>query len=593
MATPALSNVRTSAAWARIVPFQRPQPGDNLSLGVSWGFVSMPLIAAVVSMTMVASLVASATRVPSHAPDVSVIVQEAAQAVYQPIEATLNLGGKVVRQLPIIHAFEARLPADRVYALSHSPGVVSVSPNYGIHLNMDGDGYDATSNMGSMFNVTKAIGAQTLWDEGITGQGVDVALVDTGVDPQPDFAGRLINGVDVSFDSQSYKRRYGDGFGHGTHMAGIIAGNDSRMPAGDTYLDPNYFDGVAPDARIVNVKAASKNGVTDVSQVIAGIDWVVQHRHDNGMNIRVLNLSFGTDGTQKYTIDPLAYAVERAWRAGIVVVAAAGNSGMGTVKLDDPAYDPFVIAVGASQFNGDLSADDDTVTDFSSRGDANRHPDLVAPGKSIISLRVAGSYIDSRNPNARVGTAFFKGSGTSQAAAVVSGAAALLLSDRPGLSPDDVKALFTDNADAMPTADPDAAGAGRIDVAAADAASVPSDDDQGFNQSTGTGSIQASRGDEVIQDLTGVPLTGDVDIFGQPYNVATSGNSWSGGWWNGNKWSGNSWSGNSWSGTAWQGNSWSGNSWSSGAWMGNSWSTAVWSGNSWSGCMWSSAGYDD
>src|SRR5438093_8645645 len=112
-------------------------------------------------------------------------------------------------------------------------------------------------------------------------------------------------------------------------MAGIIAGHDDNVSASE-YTNHDNFMGVAPDARIVNVKVASASGATDVSQVIAAIDWVVQHRTDNGMNIRVLNLSFGTDGTQDYRVDPLAYAAEVAWRKGITVVVAAGNSGYGT-----------------------------------------------------------------------------------------------------------------------------------------------------------------------------------------------------------------------------------------------------------------------
>src|SRR5207249_6242881 len=139
----------------------------------------------------------------------------------------------------------------------------------------------------------------------------------------------------------------------------------------------------------------------DVSQVIAAIDWVVQHRTDNGMNIRVLNLSFGTDGTQDYRVDPLAYAAEVAWRKGITVVVAAGNSGYGTAQLNNPAYDPYVIAVGADDTKGTQSTSDDIIPDWSSRGDGTRNPDIVAPGKSIVSLRDTGSQIDLNHPEGR------------------------------------------------------------------------------------------------------------------------------------------------------------------------------------------------
>ena len=143
-------------------------------------------------------------------------------------------------------------------------------------------------------------------------------------------------------------------------MAGLIAGNDGQAGG---------YRGVAPDARIVSLKVGVADGGADVSQMIAAIDWVVQHRNDNGMNIRVLNLSYGTNSTQPYGIDPLAYAVEQAWKAGIVVVAAAGNSGYqngaSAQGLADPAYDPQILAVGAADTMGTAAPWDDQVAPFS------------------------------------------------------------------------------------------------------------------------------------------------------------------------------------------------------------------------------------
>src|SRR5204863_415455 len=156
------------------------------------------------------------------------------------------------------------------------------------------------------------------------------------------------------------------------------------------------------------------NGATDVSQVLAGIDWVVQHRNDNGMNIRVVNLSFGTDSTQSYLLDPLAYAAEVAWLHGIVVVVSAGNTGFGSAQLNDPAYDPYVLAVAADDTKGSDSPDDDAIPDFQTRGNAVRHPDLVAPGKSIVGLRDPGSFIDQAFPAGRLSrTRLFRGCGSS------------------------------------------------------------------------------------------------------------------------------------------------------------------------------------
>jgi serine protease AprX len=558
-------------------------PDRPISYGVSWDFCIRLLLIAAIATTSAAPVARLAQAI---ADQIGVIVRELPGTGNAPENTVRSLGGKVEFQLPLINGFSAHLPASAMSALAASPGVAEVTPDGEVHFNMAGDGYDGTTNFGSLYNTAKAIGATSLWTQGITGDGIDVAVIDTGVDPASDFDGRLLNGPDISFDSQKLKTRYVDGYGHGTHMASIIGARDARLPDGASLDNPDYFVGMAPGARILNVKVGAYNGVTDVSQVIAAIDWVVQHRQSDGLNVRVLNLSFGTDGKQDYVLDPLTYAVERAWFAGIVVVASAGNEGFGTDKLDDPAYDPFVIAVGADTLNGTLTAADDTVPDFSNRGVASRRPDLVAPGKSIIGLRVPGSYIDMKFPEGRIGDRYFKGSGTSQATAVVSGAAALLLDARPGLSPDQVKNLLMSTATAMPAADADGRGAGRLDVASAEAAPTPLLG-QTFVRATGAGSIQLARGSALIKDKFGIQLIGDVDIFGHPYSVALSGNSWSGGVWNGNSWSGNSWSGNSWSGNSWSGNSWSGNSWSAEAWDGNSWS-----GNSWSGAIYSMAKVD-
>ena len=162
-----------------------------------------------------------------------------------------------------------------------------------------------------------------------------MAVLDTGVAPVPGLSDKIVNGPDLSLDYQGGLPESVDAYGHGTHMAGIIAGRDAG-----SLTDPTHFVGVAPDARIVNVKVGAADGATDVSQVIAGIDWVVQHRHDNGLNIKVLNLSFGTLSTQSYTVDPLAYAAEVAWTHGVMVVAAAGNDGTADEATRRPGVRP-------------------------------------------------------------------------------------------------------------------------------------------------------------------------------------------------------------------------------------------------------------
>jgi serine protease AprX len=449
--------------------------------------------------------------------------------------------------------------------------------------------------------VAAAVNADDMWAKGYTGKGVGVALIDTGVVPvQGLTSGNVVVGPDLSLDSQAPQGNL-DGFGHGTHMAGIIAGNDGTATG---------FKGIAPQAKLLSIRVGAHDGAADVSQLIAAVDWVVQHRNDNGMNVRVLNLAFGTDGTQATTLDPLTHAIENAWRAGITVVVSGGNKGNTQASLDNPARDPFVIAVGADDFHATNGSADDTVPVFSSRGSLGRHVDILAPGQSIASLRNPGSVVDVEYPGAVVDTRFFKGSGTSQAAAVVSGSVALLLQQRPDLTPDDVKRML------MTTAQPvagglQAAGSGLINVQAAGAAPRPLLP-QTFATSTGLGTIEGARGSAHVGVEGGADLTGEQDIFGKAWQPAdwapksTAGTAWTGGDWNGTNWAGtcwctttsdwtnpmftsSRWSSSRWSGDSWSSSRWSSSRWSSSRWSSDGWSSTSWSSSRWSGSSWSSA----
>ncbi len=543
--------------------------------------------------TIALLLTAAAAVVSSQARFVSLIIREEPGANGATAVEVQRLGGRIGMRLGIIDGYKAVVPVDAVDEVILLPNVRAVTPDASVKLLHSVDGFDGASDTGSIYNVTKSIKAHDVWRNGITGQGVDVALIDSGVINVNGLTtpGKIINGPDLSFESQSDNVRYLDTFGHGTHMAGLIAGKGDNVSSTSDYTNHDRFVGVAPDSRILSVKVAQADGATDVSQVIAAIDWVVQHRNDNGMNVRVLNLSFGTDGVQDYQLDPLSYAAEVAWRKGIVVVVAAGNSGYGTAKLNNPAYNPYVLAVGADDTRGTFATDDDTIPDWSSRGDGTRNPDVVAPGKSLQSLRVPGSFIDAQYPLGRINSRFFRGSGTSQATAIVSGAAALLLSQRPTLTPDQVKRLLMLSASPLPAADTVAQGSGLINLKAAAAAPTPNYT-QTWPASSGTGSLEASRGSSHLTN-NGVDLVGEQDIFGNAWSGTTwsgtswGGTSWSGGDWNGTTWSGGCWCGTTWSGTTWSGTTWSGTSWSGTTWSGTSWSGTSWSGTSWSGTSWS------
>ncbi len=443
----------------------------------------------------------------------------------------------------------------------------------------------------TMDDVASDINADDLRASGATGQGIDVALIDSGVAPVDGLRGdKVVHGADLSFDSQSPAVRYNDLYGHGTHLAGIIAGKSAD------------FTGIAPDARIVSVKVADATGQADVSQVIAGIDWVVRHAHSGGMNVRVLNLSFGTDSKQAYQLDPLAYAAEQAWHAGIVVVASVGNDGVADGRLTDPAIDPYILAVGAADTSGAVTR----VAKFSGRGDDVRNPDLLAPGAHVASLEADGTLAAQLGgAQARQANGTFLGSGTSQAAAVASGAAALLLSDRPGLTPDQVKALLVGSASSLPGWRVRSQGAGLMDVAAAAAAPVPTAV-QNFPRAKGTGSLDAARGSDQVR-YGHDRLTGEQDIFGRPWTgpstdftgwwsegltttnwgaVAWGVTNWGATAWGSTNWNATAWAATAWAGSAWAGSAWAGTAWGSSAWAATAWAGSAWAGTSWAGTSW-------
>src|SRR3954447_17048120 len=545
--------------------------------------------------------VAAGTVVSSGAPAsadalVPVVVQGRPGARVGVQLAVRRLGGRTVGQLPVVDGESALVPAGRLAELASAPGVREVTPERRLtfHSIDPALGYDAARDFGSLYDITKVIGAQDSWLAGYTGKGVDVALLDTGVAPVPGLAsGNVVNGPDLSFDSQDPTLTNNDGYGHGTHMASLIVGRDQAgTPA--SYADPRGFNGVAPAPRLISIKVGAADGSADVSQVVAGIDWVVQHAHMPGFNIRVLNLSFGTDVTQDYRLDPLAYAAEVAWRHGIVVVVSGSNDGNDVRVLADPARDPIVLAVGATDPMGTIDASDDTVPAFATRGDAIRHVDVVAPGVHVLGLRTPGSVIDNGNPTAQVGTRFFRGSGTSQSAALTSGAVALLLQRYPTANPDQIKQLVMASAVPLKGVSALYRGGGSVQVRKAEQA-VPLTPAKAAQPTSlygsGTGSLEGARGTDHV-DFNGVALTGEQDIFGQAWVGSTWApasdalRSWNGGTWNGRTWTGDGWTGRSWTTATWATTAWTGRSWTS-----TEWASGPWAGRSWTGSAWATAGW--
>ena len=462
-------------------------------------------------------------------------------------------------------------------------------------------GSTTISSTTTLRQVRASIAADTGAAAALTGRGVGVALIDTGVAPVPGLpASRIVNGPDLSLESQAPNLRYLDTFGHGTHMAGIIVGNDTATGT----------VGLAPGAQLTSIKVGTANGTVDVSQVIAAVDWVVAHRNDDPANpIRVINLSYGSGGTPNTWNDSLGFAVEKAWQAGIVVVAAAGNDGNDAGSLANPASDEWILSVGAVSTAGTATVYDDALTTFTNLPTAGKQINILAPGTSILSLRVNGSSVDVANPLARVGDTLFRGSGTSQAAAVTSAAVALLLQARPSATPDQIKDWLVRSASYVPNGMAARLGLKELNVNAALTRSMFGAQAQNWSRSTGTGTLDNARGDSrVVFDK--VPLTGQRSVWG-PLATATwaprsaAGTAWAGGVWMGYRvagdgWTGTSWTGRTWapatwststpwSGTtatwtdpAWSGRSWSGRSWSAGTWSGRSWSSDDWSAATWS-----------
>jgi len=362
-----------------------------------------------------------------------------------------NHGGTVKEELRFIKALHISIPASAVDDLSQDAEVTYVSPNRPVQAALN--------------NATAAVLANYPWGLGLDGQGVGVAVIDSGVHMVEDLRtlDKTHSRVHYAFDSIGGGAD--DLYGHGTHVAGIIAGNAlaSSCPSCDTPLQ-----GVAPNAHILNFHALDQNCAATDTSVINALYQAITVKDQ--YNIRVMNLSVGRPVYESYTQDPLCQAVEAAWNAGIVVVVAAGNDGRdnsfgenGYGTINAPGNDPYVITVGAMNTMGTPDRGDDVMTTYSSKGptaiDHIVKPDIVAPGNKVISLQAQGSTLVTEYPDnippvgyyfegngQRPSPNYFTLSGTSMATPIVSAAAALLLQRRPWLTPDQVKARLMKSA---------------------------------------------------------------------------------------------------------------------------------------------------
>jgi serine protease AprX len=378
---------------------------------------------------------------------VEVIVQmDAGRAPAAGEAAVRAAGGTVTGDLPIINGFAAKLPADAAHGLAGADGVKAVTVDnavkpQGVSLSRLQTAYGAS------------VDAPQVWNNPIsevTGRGVGVAVIDTGIAGQhPDFRTSSSNStsrVVASAVTNPDARTAGDTYGHGTHVAGIIAGNgwDRR------YEDPlrGRYVGIAPDANLISVKVSDDQGEASVLDVIYGLQFVVDNKA--AYNIRVVNLSLESTAIGSYKTDPLNAAVESAWFKGIVVVTAAGNRGSTENAVSRaPGNDPYVITVGAYDDQASNADGDDSRPSWSSRGitaDGFAKPEIHAPGSGIVSTLAPGSAFATMCSSCVVDGQMIRAGGTSMAAPMISGTVALLLQAFPNLKPDQVKGLLMRNA---------------------------------------------------------------------------------------------------------------------------------------------------
>jgi serine protease AprX len=306
--------------------------------------------------------------------------------------------------------------------------------------------------------------------------------------------------------------------------------------------------------------------------------------------IRVLNLSIGTDSKQSYKVDPLDFAVERVWNSGIVVVVAAGNHGTASGTISKPGDDPFVITVGSSDDHTTNGISDDTLAPFSGVGptqDGLAKPDVLAPGRSVVSSRSPGSTIDVGFSSSEIGASYFTGSGTSFSAAVVSGEAALILSRTWSMNPNQVKRRIMNNASTSSSIPAAAQGAGLVNAYQATMGDGTAEANRYVTPATGGGSLQASRGTYALYNADGTLMTDDQANAALGFNpVAYFGSQWAGSQWNGSQWAGSQWAGSQWAGSQWAGSQWAGSQWAGSQWNGSQWAGGGWTGSQWAGSQW-------
>jgi serine protease AprX len=499
--------------------------------------------------------------------DRQVVVRAATGALAAVSDAVTAVGGTVVDRLDRFGMLVARVPGAAVDDLARAGGVASVTDD----VRFAPQTRPLADDLGEPSRTAaETVDADLAWADGFTGDGVGIALVDTGVSPRPGVSDNVVATVDVSGEGRPV-----DGYGHGTFMAGAIVGDDRGLP------------GIAPDAHLVSIKVADRTGGTSLSAVLRGLAAAIDAREAFGVRVVLLALGRPVDRIEGEVVtDPLQAAVEQAWAEGLVVVVPSGNDGEdGPGSLTSPGASPWVLTVGALDDRGTDDHHDDTVPAWTGLGPVGPRtgPDLVAPGVSLVSVRAPGSVIDRENPQGRVDGTTFRGSGTSVAAAVTAGAVAQLIQAHPTLSPDEVKGrLVAAVAPAPAGSDPAATGSGVLDVDDAVAGEAPAAND-GLER---VEVVTREPGEETYPFWLGHHWIGHHWTGHHWTGEFWTGHHWTGHHWTEATWTGHHWTGHHWTGVAWEGHHWTGHHWTGVAWEGHHWTGHHWTAEAWTGSHW-------
>jgi serine protease AprX len=462
---------------------------------------------------------------------------------------TTSLADGARRTLSIVGGASGALRGWQIVSLSKSGLVDRIVRDETFNVSWTADDAAAAASEAGIL----AVNAPQAWSSlGVSGRGIGIAVIDSGVADHPDLAGRIVARADFTGEQSN-----GDPGGHGTHVAGLIAS--------DGTASNGAWTGVAPQANIVSVRVIDSFGHAKLSTIFAGMQWVLANRAT--YNIKVVNMSFGGAALSGYEQDLLASAAEMLNFAGLTVVVSAGNSGPGPSSITSPAEDPFLITVGAVDDHGTASLLDDSVALWSSRGptafDGIAKPDLVAPGRKMISLRSAGSAIDTLYPERRVtalgalDARYFSMSGTSMAAPVVAGVAALYLEAHPSASPRTVKRQLVGTAHPLAGVSASDQGGGIVDAYAALTTTAPW---QGYTRSTAS----TAFAEQVYAKVYGQPIVWrDPSYHG---GVDSRGVAWADITWDDITWDDITWEDITWEAFDWQDITWEDITWEDITW---------------------------